>query len=67
MRIKDKKKRTKFILPSLLKLLKVDTTRKFLSHSYFYKVSGEDLPERHEKRWIAKIVWSLISFSVLFL
>lgn len=66
MRIKDKKKRTKFILPSLLKLLKVDTTRKFLSHSYFYKVSGEDLPERHEKRWIAKIVWSFISFSVLF-
>lgn len=63
---KKQKAKTKRVFPFSGCLFHLDFTKKYLSHSYFYKVAGEDLPERHEKRWIAKTVTSLISFTVLF-
>ncbi|EMW5434672.1 type IV secretory system conjugative DNA transfer family protein [Enterococcus faecalis] len=66
MRIKDKKAKTKHLFPFVGRLFRLDFTKKHLSHSYFYKVSGEDLSERHEKRWKGKLGWTLVASTVLF-
>ncbi|EOK10927.1 hypothetical protein WOU_02454, partial [Enterococcus faecalis ATCC 6055] len=66
MRIKDKKAKTKHLFPFVGRLFRLDFTKKHLSHSYFYKVSGEDLPKRHEKRWKGKLGWTFVASTVLF-
>lgn len=66
MRIKEKRARKKFLFPLVAKLRKIDVKGKYLSHTYFYRVAGEDLPERHENRTRAKIIWSILSAILVF-